>query len=160
MYDDKIFIYIRLKNEARTLLKSRTREFMAIGKTLADFVKTMWKEFGIDALKQGSLEYVDANADLVLISFKQDDVKQRFIISGFIPKKYQARMLNGAEAKTSFSAGEFIQHAMPRQNVMKRALLEQRVQNPLPNILELIKQNINENGEFYIFLDTKISRGM
>ncbi len=152
--DDKVFIYLRLRDDKETLLKSRIREFAAVGKLLADFMKEVWKRFGLQVLKVGNLEYVDANTDIVLVSFKRDPVRQQIIISGLIPKDHYDRMLNEKNARIKVPIAEFLEKISPNLDPLQRAIIEQRLQRPT-NIISLIRQNINENGEFYITLDAK-----
>lgn len=153
--DDKIFIYLRLRDDKETLLKSRIREFAALGKLLADFMRDILERFGLQILKVGSLEYVDANTDLVLISFKKDVVRQQIVISGIIPHNYQNRMLNEEEVRIKLSIDAFVEKISPNLDPLHKAIIHQRIQRPTNNVLALIKHNINHNGEFYIVLDTK-----
>lgn len=153
--DDKIFIYLRLRDDKDTLLKSKIREFAGLGKLLTDFTKEIIERFGLQILKVGSLEYVDSNTDLVLVSFKKDMVRQKLIISGLIPKEYQARMLNEEEAGLKFSFQEFVDKISPQLDPLSKAVVHQRLQRPSYNIFAIIKENIAENGEFYIMLDSK-----
>lgn len=152
--DNKIFIYLRLRDDKETLLKSKIREFAGIGKLLADFMKDILERFGLQILKVGSLEYVDSNTDIVLVSFKKDVIRQKIIISGLIPKEYRARMLNEEEVSIKFPLPEFVERISPKLDPLSRAIIHQRIQKPY-NIFSVIKENINENGEFYIMLDTK-----
>ena len=151
--DDKIFIYLQLQDEKETLLKSRIREFAALGKLLADFIRECWEVFEQPLLKIGRLEYVDANTDMVLISFRYDIIRCRLIISGLIPPKYQKRMLDPDEARLKLSNNEFIQRIASNLTPMQKAALQQHIQYPPYNVLSLIKANIDENGEYYITLD-------
>ena len=154
--DNKIFIYLRLRDDKRTLLKSRIREFAAIGKLLADFIKEIWEQFGLQILKVGSLEYVDANSDMVLICFRHDAVRQQTVISGVIPKEYQRRMLDSQQTKISLSQNELIGRMTSELDALQKAAVAQRFRLAPKNILSLIQQNINENGEFYIALDARL----
>ena len=153
MKDDKIFIYLRLRDDKKTLLKSRIREFAAIGKLLGDFIKEVSQKFGFRILNAGNLEYVDANSDLVLIAYKRDVVLQRIIINGFIPAHYQERMLDEHATKVKFSGVEFIDSITFGLDPLQKSVLKQHIQHPPVNILALIKENIDKNGEFYIILN-------
>jgi hypothetical protein len=152
--DEKIFIYLRLRDDKETLLRSRIREFAAIGKLLAEFMREVWNRFGLQMLKIGNLEYIDANTDIVLASFKKDPIRQQVIISGIIPKDYQTRMLDEENTRIKFPITEFVEKISPDLDPLHKAIIEQRLQRST-NILSLIKQSINENGEFYIVLNTE-----
>jgi hypothetical protein len=45
--DEKIFIYIRLRDDKKIILKSRIREFAAIGKLLMDLSMILLKNMAI-----------------------------------------------------------------------------------------------------------------
>jgi len=153
MTDNKIFIYLRLRDDKKILGKSRIREFTGITKLLGDFIQEIWEKFGLETLKMATLEYMDANSDMVLISFRQDIVKQQMIISGLIPKEYQTRMLNEEEVKLKVPLEEFFQKNISGMAPKYSAILKKRLETSMPNILSLIKKNINETGEFYIALN-------
>lgn len=155
MLDDKIFIYLRFRDENETLLQSRIREFATIGKLLADFIKSVYDKYGFHILEKGNLEYVDANSDLVLVSFKRDLIKEKLIISGLIPKIYQRRMLDEVETVVHFSLDDFIENIT--DDPLEKAMVYQRVEKTPYNILHLIKENIDTYGEFYIELDKEYS---
>ena len=152
--DDKIFVYLRLRDDKETLLRSRIREFTAIGKLLADFMREVWKRFGLQVLKAGNLEYVDANTDIVLVSFKKDPIRQQIIISGLIPHEYRERMLDDDNARIKTPIPEFVEKIAPDFDPLQKAIMEQRLLQPT-NVLGLIRQNIADNGEFYIILNAK-----
>ncbi len=153
MVDNKIFIYLRLRDDKKILGKTRIREFAGITKLLADFIQEIWEKFGLETLKIATLEYMDANSDMVLISFRHDIVKQQMIIAGLIPKEYQSRMLNEEEVKLKVPLEEFLQKNIDGVTSKHSAVLKKRMEQSIPNILSLIKKNINENGEFYIALN-------
>lgn len=153
MDDKKIFIYLRLRDEKKILGKSRIREFAGISKLLMDFIKEIWQKYGLDTLKLGSLEYVDANSDMILISFREDIVRQQMIISGLLPKHYQARMLSEEEAKIKITPAEFAERMTSELDSGSQNAIKKRLEKPIPNVLSLIRENINENGEFYIALN-------
>ena len=136
-------------------MKSKIREFAALGKLLAEFTRDIIDRFGLHILRIGSLEYVDSNTDIVLVSFRKDIVRQQTIISGLIPKKYQKRMLERDEARIKFSPNEFVDKISATLDPVQKAIVQQRIQSPTNNILALIKENINENGEFYIVIGNK-----
>ena len=157
--DNKIFIYLRLRDDKRTLLKSRIREFAAIGKLLADFVKEIWEQFGLKILKIGCLEYVDANSDMVLICFRHDAVRQQTIISGVIPKKYQQRMLDEQQTKINLSVKELVDRMASQLDALQKAAVAQRLNLAPKNILSLIQHNINENGRILYCVRCKTAIG-
>ncbi|WP_372369135.1 hypothetical protein [Candidatus Uabimicrobium sp. HlEnr_7] len=151
--DNKIFIYLRLQDEKDTLLKSRIREFAALGKLLVDFVRQCWEEYGQWILKTGTLEYVDANTGIVLLSFRYDLIHGKLIISGLIPKNYQKRMLDLEETKNKLPASQIVEHISQNLSVVQKDSLRKRIAQPLPNVLALIKERINNNGEYYIAIN-------
>ncbi len=151
--DEKIFIYLRLQDEQDTLLKSRIREFTALGKLLAEFIRDCWETFGQSLLKTGKLEYVDSNTDIVLMSFRYDIIRCKLIISGLIPQKYHSRMLDEEETQLKFSSQDFINLVSSNLTPAQKAELQKQIQQLPYNVLSLIKENIKENGEYYITLD-------
>lgn len=153
--DNKIFIYLRLRDDKETLVKSKIREFAGLGKLQAEFIKQILENYGPQILKLGSLEYMDSNTDMVLVSFKKDVIRQKIIVSGLIPKEYQSRMLDQEEARIKFPLHEFLEKITPSLDPVSQAIVHQRMQKPPYNIFRIIKENINENGEFYIILDIK-----
>lgn len=153
--DEKIFIYLRLRDDKKIMLRSRIRELAAMGKLLSDFMKEIWERYGLEILRAGSLEYVDANSDLVLISYREDIIRQSIIISGVIPKEYQKRMLDENEAKVKFSIEEFVERTTSNLERSQKETVKRRMSNPSVNILRLIKHHIDLNGEFYFTLDSK-----
>ncbi|HON44815.1 MAG TPA: hypothetical protein PLR86_05695, partial [Planctomycetota bacterium] len=97
MKENKIFIYLRLRDNDKIIFTSRIREFAALGKLLVEFIRELCKYFSLDILSMGTLEYVEANSDIILISFTQNKTYQKIIISGLIPLEYQSRMLYSDE---------------------------------------------------------------
>jgi hypothetical protein len=152
--DEKIFVYLRLRDDKETLLKSKIREFTGIGKLLVEFLKDVLEQFGLQILKLGSLEYVESNTDLVLVSFKKDVIRQKLIISGLIPKDYQARMLDSEETRLKISTEEFLEKISENLDPASRDTIEQKLRRPAFAIRSMIRDSINENGEFYIALDS------
>ncbi len=151
--DDKIFIYLRLRDERKIFFKSRIREFAALNRLLAESLKEIWQKFNFDSLKVCFLEYMDANSDLVLFSIRHDLVRQHIIISGVIPKEYQMRMLGDAEARLKVPLDEFLQEIGMNVGPASALLLQHRIcQSTKGSILSLIRENINEYGEFYLEL--------
>ena len=156
MKDKKIFVYLRLRDDTKLLIKSRIREFAAIGKLLADFMKEIWEKFGFQMLKFGNLEYVDANSDLTLISFRHDIIRQKIIICGLIPTEYRQRMLNSEETNLNIPLDDFIDNIAFNLNSLHKEVIRQKIQNPPINVLGCIKNNIDNNGEFYFTLDANL----
>lgn len=150
--DNKIFIYVRLRDDKEVLYKSRIREFAAIGKILADFMKEVLARFGMQSLKSAHLEYVDANTDMVLISFRRDVIRQQYIVSGLIPTEYRSRMLSEEETKLKMPATEFVDKIATDLDPLQKPLLYEKLQHSV-DILKLIRQNIHANGEFYLILN-------
>ena len=146
----KIFIYLRFGDSKKTFLKSQIREFAALRKLLPVFIQSIWEKFGYQFLNFGNLEYIDSNTEIVLISFSKDFIKQQFIISGIIPEEYQSKMLDENFINTNMSMLEIIS----KLNSIQKTVLTQKQQKP--NILSLIKNNINEYGEFYIIINSNI----
>lgn len=154
MLDNKVFIYLRLQDEKETLLKSRIREFAALEKLLIEFIRKCWEEYGQWVLKTGTLEYIDANTGIVLVSFRYDVIHSKLIVSGLIPKNYRTRMLNTQETKTKKSSLEIAANVSKNLSVIQKDTFQRKILKPLPNILSLIKKRINENGEFYIAINS------
>jgi hypothetical protein len=153
--DKKIFIYLRLRDEKEIVCKSKIREFAGLSKLMMEFTRDVIERFGLEILRAGVMEYVDANTELILLSFKQDMIQQKIILSGLIPKEYQSRMLNLEEVSVRISKQEIANKISENLDPTLKAIIFQRIQYLNFNILYLIKNNINENGEFYVLLEPK-----
>ncbi len=155
--ENQIFLYLRLRDEKRTLVKSRIREFLAISKTTVQFLKEVWKKYGYDTLKNCYLEYVEANSELILLSIRKDLVKSQWILSGLIPKEYQKRMLNEEFARIKFTVRDFLSQVSSIIGPDRDFFIRQRIIQPnLGTMISLIRENIQESGEFYIEIDMKV----
>lgn len=152
--DEKIFVYLRLRDDKETLLKSKIREFTGIGKLLSEFLKDVFQQFGLQILRLGSIEYVESNTDLVLVSFKKDVIRQKIIVSGLIPEEYQARMLDAEETRLKIPTEEFLEKISENLDPDSRTMIEKKFRQPSFDIRSMIRESINENGEFYIALDS------
>ena len=145
MKENKIFIYLRLRDNDKIIFTSRIREFAALGRLLVEFIRELCKYFSLDILSMGTLEYVEANSDIILISFTQNKTYQKIIISGLIPLEYQSRMLYSDE---NLIDDDWMKR-ITSGDVNNIVLLRQNVFCAIPDILKMVQDNINEYGEFY-----------
>lgn len=149
--DNRIFIYLRLRDEKRTLLKSRIREFAALSKLTVEFLKEIWHRLGYDTLKACALEYMDANSDMILISIRQDLVRRQLIISGLIPSVFQERMLSNWDAGVKFDVQNFLREVASIVGPAQDFLIRERIcHTTAGSLLWLIRDQIQDTGEFYI----------
>lgn len=149
--DNQIFIYLRLRDEKHTLLKSRIREFAALSKLTVDFLKEIWHRLGYDTLKACALEYMDANTDMILVSIKQDLVRRQLIIAGLIPQAYQERMLSTWDASVRFDVQNFLREVASIVGPAQDFLIRERIcHTTAGSLLRLISDHITDSGEFYI----------
>jgi hypothetical protein len=144
--DNKVFVYLRLRIGETTLSQSKIREFGALGSLLPQFLKQT-VERGIQipqAIEESRpvLDYVDANTDDVLISFRLDPVARVQVIEGRIPPAHQGRMLD--PNASSFSFRRFMASAVPEGQPLP--------QMPRVDLLQRIRETIDEDGYFLVQL--------
>lgn len=152
--DDKVFIYLRLRIGDRILSRSKIREFAGLGSLLADFLRSTMSG-GIEIPDELDpvdrvpvLDYVDANTENVLISFRVDPVQKVQIVEGRIPPAYQDRMLD-PEA-TTFSLGRFTDRAAEGLSEERRRELSERLARSQLDLLGRIKSTMDEEGNFLV----------
>ncbi len=144
--DNKVFVYLRLRIGETTLSQSKIREFGALGTLLPQFLRqTVEQGIRIPQVLEESrpvLDYVDANTDDVLISFRLDPVARVQVIEGRIPPAYQSRMLD--PNASSFSFRRFMANAVPEGQPMPRV--------PRVDLLQRIREAIDGEGYFLVQL--------
>ena len=150
--DEKIFLYLRLRIGDAVLGKSKIREFAALGRLLADFLRATLQ--GGLKLPEGVapgvpvLDYVDANTEQVLIGFQVDPQERTQVVAGCIPPSHQRRMLD--PERTSFPISQFTSRAGQDLPPEERAKLEERVTRSRLDLLNRIREALDEEGRFEI----------
>jgi hypothetical protein len=151
--DEKVFIYLRLVLGTETLATSKIRELAGLGSLLAQFLhRTLQQgvelppEAGEDQVP--ALDYVDANTEEVLIRFRADPEAQVQVIEGRIPPPYQARMLDPATSQISLQS--FSRKVAEDVSDQKRRELSERLARAQINVLEQIRENMDDEGRFEV----------
>ena len=151
--DDKVFIYLRLRLDEAVLARSKIREFAGLGSLLAQFLRQTVED-GVE-LPEGApaqgvqvLDYVDANTDRNLISFRVDPVAQVQVIEGCIPPLYQPRMLD--PDASAFSWHRFVDRAAPELTEERKEALSQHLSRSQNDLIERIRATIDDEGRFEV----------
>ena len=82
---EKVFVYLRLRYGETVLSRSKIREFGALGPLLPQFLRktvedgVVLPEVAADDATRPVLDYVDANTERVLISFRLDPAAQTLL---------------------------------------------------------------------------------
>lgn len=155
--DERVFIYVRLRLGERVLARTKIREFGGLGTLLADFLRVLSADDGLDLdgveQRPGVLpvmEYADAGNDATLIAFRLDAERQEQVIDGVIPPRYRRRMLD--PRASSFSSEGFVERAAPdlppeRKEELARFLGETRL-----DLLTRIREAMDAEGRFEVHL--------
>jgi hypothetical protein len=148
--EPRIFIYLRLSCEGEVLVKSKIREFRALGSLLADMMGLVVKKgiHGREKLSAAVFEYVDANTDKVLLRLRSDN--SGLVVSGHIPRDYQKRMLS-PENHHAIGMENFIQRAGRELDEIEKQKLSHMATQQHHSLLEMIRKNIDgDDFEFRI----------
>ena len=148
--EPRIFIYLQLSCEGEVLVKSKIREFRALGTLLADMMGLVVKSGlqGRENLSEAVFEYIDANTKNVLLRLHSDD--DGLYVSGNIPEAYQERML-GEEHQQSVNMESFVERAGRELDETEKQKLSRLATQRHYSLLEMIRKNIDgESFEFHI----------
>jgi hypothetical protein len=146
--EPRIFIFLRLRCGGEILVRSKIREFRALGSLLADMMGLVVKEdLHREAdLTQAIFEYVDSNTGKVLLQLRSDD--QGLLVSGSIPLEYQKRML-GTEQNQAINMAGFVKRAGRELDDADKQRLSHLATQRHHSLLEMIRAKIE--GEDFKF---------
>ncbi len=153
--DDKVFVYLQLRVGDRVISRTKTREFAGLGSLMAEMFRETaggGLELPLDDSTQGEstpvMEYVDANTERILISFRADPARRLQVIEGCIPPAYQHRMLNSDCA--SVSLDQFTERATEGLSEAQRSDLADSLAHSHVNMIERISKVMDDEGNFLI----------
>jgi hypothetical protein len=155
--DDKVFVYLQLRAGDRVFSRTKIREFAGLGSLMAEMLRETagrGLELPLDesAQEEGTrvLEYVDANTERILISFRVDPIRRVQVIEGCIPPAYQHRMLNPACA--SVSLDQFMERATEGLSEAQQSDLTESLARSHVNMIERIREVMDDEGSFLIHI--------
>jgi len=148
----RIFIYLRLRDGERELVRTKIREYRALGTLLADLTgKFLGGEVKQPESPQDLIfEYMDANSDVALVQLCSGD--KALLISGVIPEDYRPRMLAENSSEGGIAIDHFIDRAGADLKDPEREELAGLLAQPSVPLMTMIRMAIQPDGSFQIRL--------
>ncbi len=163
-YDERLFLYLRVRIGRRIVSRSKTGEFAALGSILAQMVRDSVRS-GVDLASARiaapdevpRLEYVDASNDTVLVSIHEDGPRRMQVIAGRFEPCHRKRLLDDGDS--TVLSERFLGQASDGLTEEQREEVAHRLRAPRDGVLEAIRSAIGKDGRFRVEVPLPPVRG-